>query len=321
MKILANDGLNKAGIDLLTDNGFEVITDKIPQEKLTDYINTHHIKILLVRSATKVRQDIIDQCPSLQTIGRGGVGMDNIDVDYARSKGIRVINTPAASSASVAELVFAHLFSGARFLEDANRKMPIEGKTKFETLKKKYAKGIELRGKTIAIVGLGRIGQEVAKIAFGLGMNVIAVDQLVNHCTIPIDFPSGQTIELELRMQSLEEALSQADFVSLHVPAQKDGALIGKQEFDLMKTGAAIINCARGGVIDEDALVEALDAGKLSFAGIDVFSNEPQPSEKLLQHEKISLSPHIGASTDEAQERIGISLAEQICQIHALAEK
>lgn len=321
MKILANDGLNQAGIDILTENGFEVITQKVPQESLIEYINNHHIKVLLVRSATKVRKELIDACPGLKTIGRGGVGMDNIDVDYALSKGLQVINTPTASSASVAELVFAHLFTGARFLEKANRAMPISGNTHFEELKKKYTHGIELRGKNIAIIGLGRIGQEVAKIAFGLGMNIIAVDQYVSSCIIPVEFFNGQRLDLELKTSSLDEALAEADFITLHVPAQKNGALIQADDFQKMKTGAAIVNCARGGVIDEKALIDALDSGKISFAGIDVFENEPTPSEEILKHDNISLSPHIGACTDEAQERVGTSLAYQICNIHALATK
>jgi len=179
MKVLANDGLDQSGIDALTEKGFEVITAKVPQEFLMDYINEHKIRTLLVRSATQVRKDIIDNCPSLEIIGRGGVGMDNIDVDYAREKGIHVINTPSASSESVAELVFAHLFSGARFLQDSNRKMPLVGDSEFAALKKAYAAGIELKGKTIGIVGMGRIGQEVAKIALGLGMRVVAADSNV----------------------------------------------------------------------------------------------------------------------------------------------
>jgi len=314
MKVLANDGLDQSGIDGLQKAGFEVITAKVPQEELINYINENQVRTLLVRSATKVRKDIIDACPSLKIIGRGGVGMDNIDVEYAREKGINVINTPAASSASVAELVFAHLFSGCRFLTDSNRKMPVEGDTKFAELKKAYTKGVELRGKTIGIIGFGRIGQEVAKMALGLGMRVLAVDNFTEKVNLKVEFFNGQSVDFEIKTQSKEEVLKEADFVTLHVPAQKE-FVIGQKEFDLMKNGAALVNCARGGVVDEEALLKALDSGKLAFAGLDVFINEPTPAKSILSHPKISLTPHTGASTNEAQDRIGISLAEQIISI------
>ncbi|MBD8081239.1 D-2-hydroxyacid dehydrogenase [Chryseobacterium caseinilyticum] len=315
MKVLANDGLDQSGIDALTEKGFEVITAKVPQEFLLDYINEHKIRTVLVRSATQVRKDIIDNCPSLEIIGRGGVGMDNIDVDYAREKGIHVINTPSASSESVAELVFAHLFSGARFLQDSNRKMPLLGDTEFASLKKAYAAGIELKGKTIGVVGMGRIGQEVAKIALGLGMRVIAADNMVGKASIKVTFYNNQFINVEIETEPLIEVLKHADFITLHVPAQKEGFMIGKSEFDLMKDGVAIVNCSRGGVIDEAALIEALDSGKVRFAGLDVFINEPTPSKEIINHSKISVTPHTGASTLEAQDRIGLSLAEQITSI------
>ena len=314
MKVLANDGLDQSGIDGLQKAGFEVITTKVPQEELINYINENQVRTLLVRSATKVRKDIIDACPSLKIIGRGGVGMDNIDVEYAREKGINVINTPAASSASVADLVFAHLFSGCRFLTDSNRKMPVEGDSKFAELKKAYTKGVELRGKTIGIIGFGRIGQEVAKMALGLGMRVLAVDNFAEKATVKVEFFNGQSVDFEIKTQSKEEVLKEADFVTLHVPAQKE-FVIGQKEFDLMKNGAALVNCARGGVVDEEALLKALDSGKLAFAGLDVFINEPTPAKSILSHPKISLTPHTGASTNEAQDRIGISLAEQIISI------
>lgn len=315
MKVLANDGLDQSGIDALTEKGFEVITQKVPQEFLLNYINENKIRTLLVRSATQVRKDIIDNCPSLEIIGRGGVGMDNIDVDYAREKGIHVINTPAASSESVAELVFAHLFSGARFLQDSNRKMPLVGDTEFASLKKSYAAGIELKGKTIGIIGMGRIGQEVAKIALGLGMRVIAADNMIGKASIKVTFYNNQYINVDIETEPLQDVLKHADFITLHVPAQKNGYMISKNEFDMMKDGVSIINCSRGGVIDEEALLEALDSGKVRFAGLDVFINEPIPSKQIISHPKISVTPHTGASTLEAQDRIGLSLADQISSI------
>jgi D-3-phosphoglycerate dehydrogenase len=254
---------------------------------------------------------LIDQCPGLKLIGRGGVGMDNIDVEYAKSKGLHVINTPAASSASVAELVFAHLYGGVRFLYDSNRSMPLEGETNFKGLKKAYAKGVELRGKTLGIIGFGRIGQEVAKIGLGIGMQVIATDKFIEKAAVEVALYSGKSIVEEIKTQSMESVLSQSDFISLHVPAQKN-YVIDEQAFSQMKKGAALINAARGGVVDEVALVKALDSGQLSFAALDTFENEPKPEIKLLMHDKISLTPHIGAATLEAQDRIGEELAQQI---------
>jgi len=314
MKVLANDGISQTGINDLEDAGFEVITTKVAQEQLINYINENEIDVVLVRSATKVRKDIIDACSSVKIIGRGGVGMDNIDVEYAREKGIHVINTPAASSASVAELVFAHLFGGVRFLYDSNRNMPLEGDSKFKDLKKNYAEGRELRGKTIGVIGFGRIGQEVAKIALGCGMRVIASDKYVGEATIKVEFYNGQFINVEIETEDFEYVLKHSDFITLHVPAQKD-YIIGKNEIASMKDGAAIINAARGGVIDEVALIAALDSKKLSFAALDTFESEPSPAIQVLMNVKTSLTPHIGAATKEAQDRIGTELADQIKSI------
>jgi D-3-phosphoglycerate dehydrogenase len=314
MKVLANDGISKSGIKALEKGGFEVITTKVAQEQVANYINTHDVKVILVRSATKVRKDIIDACPGLKIIGRGGVGMDNIDVAYAREKGLHVINTPASSSESVAELVFAHLFTGVRFLHDSNRNMPLEGDTNFEGLKKAYANGVELRGKTLGIIGFGRIGQAVAKMALGLGMKVVAADKFVSEAIIRVDFYNGQFINVDIKTEPLEDIFKHSDFITLHVPAQ-DGYVIGKEEFAQLKDGVGIVNCARGGVIDEVALVEALDNNKVLFAGLDVFENEPTPEIKILMHPNISLTPHIGAATCEAQDRIGTELAEQIISL------
>ncbi len=311
MKVLANDGISKSGIEALEKGGFEVITTKVAQEQVANYVNANGISVVLVRSATKVRKDIIDACPSLKIIGRGGVGMDNIDVEYARSKGVHVINTPASSSESVAELVFAHLFSGVRFLHDANRNMPLEGDSNFDGLKKAYANGIELRGKTLGIIGFGRIGQATAKMALGLGMKVIAADKYVDNAEIRVDFYNGQFINVDIVTEPMEALLQHADFITLHVPAQ-DGYVIGGAELAVMKNSVGIINCSRGGVVDEVALIDALDSGKVLFAGLDVFETEPTPEIKILMHPKISLTPHIGAATLEAQDRIGTELAEQI---------
>lgn len=288
-----------------------MITVNVAQERLPDYINENRIDGLLVRSATKVRKDLIDNCPTLKLIGRGGVGMDNIDVDYAREKGLHVINTPAASSASVAELVFAHFFGGVRYLHDANRNMPLEGDSKFKQLKKSYAAGTELRGKTLGVIGFGRIGKATAKLAIGVGMKVIYHDPLIEKVALKVPFFDGRSMVFELESLPKAELLKASEFITLHVPAQK-GYVIGKPEFDMMKPGVSIVNAARGGVLDEVALVEALETGKVAFAGLDVFESEPSPEIRILMHPKISLTPHIGAATGEAQSRIGTELAEQI---------
>src|SRR5690606_27074345 len=310
MKILANDGISLAGKIMLEKEGFEVLVTFVAQDQLANFINENNIEVLLVRSATKVRQDLID-ATNLKIIGRGGVGMDNIDVEYARSKGIQVINTPAASSASVAEMVMAHVYSLFRNLHDANRTMPLEGETKFNQLKKAYGKAIELRGKTIGIIGFGRIGQEVAKNAIGAGMKIIAYNRTEKEVEIPIQFFDGQSLNFKIKTQSFEEVLSQSDVITLHIPAQVKH-IIGLAEIEEINIGAMIINTARGGVVDEEALLEAIDSGKIAGAGLDVFENEPNPSVRLLMNEKLSLSPHLAGSTEEAQERIGIELAEQI---------
>ncbi len=314
MKILANDGISQSGIDDLTTAGFEVLTTTVAQEQLENFINTENIVALLVRSATTVRQDLIDACPNLKIIGRGGVGMDNIDVEYARGKGLSVINTPAASSESVAELVFAHLFSGVRFLYDSNRTMPLEGDSKFKNLKKAYAKGTELRGKTLGVIGFGRIGQATAKMALGLGMKVIAFDPFLEKTSLSLSFYDGQTVDFEIETVSKETVLKESDFITLHVPAQKE-FVIGEAELALMKDGSGLINAARGGVVNEVALVAALESNKLAFAGLDTFENEPTPAVQLLMNPKISLTPHIGAATNQAQDRIGSELASQIISI------
>ena len=314
MKVLANDGISKSGKDALEEAGFEVIVTKVAQEQLKNFLNEERINVLLVRSATQVRKDLIDSCPSLKVIGRGGVGMDNIDVEYARKKGLSVINTPAASSASVAELVFAHLFGGVRFLYDANRNMPLSGDSEFKNLKKSYAGGKELRGKTLGIIGMGRIGKEVARLALGIGMKVIASDDHVGETDITLHFYNDQVVTIPIKTEPVQDLIKHSDFITLHVPAQ-DKPVIGKEEFEKMKDGVGIINTSRGGIVDEAALVEALSTGKVAFAGLDVFENEPTPAIKVLMDQKISLSPHIGAATLEAQDRIGTELADQIISI------
>ena len=314
MKVLANDGISESGINKLEEYGFKVDLTKVAQEQLVDYINTNSITSLLVRSATQVRKDIIDNCPSLKIIGRGGVGMDNIDVEYAKSKGLQVINTPAASSKSVAELVFSHLFSCVRFLHESNRSMPLDGDSKFKDLKKSYAKGTELSGKTLGIIGFGRIGQEVAKIGIGIGMNIIFFDKLNKEVSLTLNFFDGQSKTFNLSSSSYEDLLNSSDFITVHIPAS-DKYIIDSNEFSQMKNGVGILNLSRGGILNEEELLKNIESGKVSFAGIDTFENEPKPSIKILMNSNISLTPHIGAATNEAQDRIGLELADKINEI------
>ena len=320
MKVLANDGVSARGIELLEAKGFQVITTKVAQEQLIDYINEHHIEVLLVRSATKVRKDLIDACKVLKIIGRGGVGMDNIDVAYAKQSGLKVINTPGASSESVAELVFSHLFTGVRYLHQSNREMPLEGDMKFSSLKKAFAKGIELKGKTLGIVGMGRIGQAVAKKAIGLGMQVLACDNELNSIDLKLEFYTGQFMTFNLKTVSMDQLLEASDFISLHIPAQ-NGFVIGQEQLDKATKLLGIVNTARGGVVDEEALLKALDdsSSSLRFAGLDVYQSEPTPSIALLMNQNLSLTPHIGAATLEAQNRIGEELANQIIDLYEVA--
>ena len=311
-KILVNDGMSSEGINILEEKKFFVETKHVPQDKLIQEINSNQFEALVVRSATKVDKAIIDGCENLKMIIRGGVGMDNIDVEYAEKKGILVFNTTSSSSTAVAELVFAHLASMTRFLHLSNRLMPLEGEVKFKDLKKSFSNGTELKNKTLGIIGFGRIGQELARIGIGVGMNIIAHDLNIKKTKIELKFFNGQTKEFEIKTTNLKEVLSQSDFISVHVPKLSKKAIIGTKEIQMMKKNAFIINTARGGVIDENALMLALEKGTISCAALDVYENEPNPSIHLMMQHNISLSPHIGAATIEAQKRIGIEVANLI---------
>lgn len=308
-RILANDGIHPAGKKMLEDAGHEVVTDKIAQSDLMNELNS--FDSIVVRSATTVRAELIDASPNLKVIARAGVGLDNIDVTYAESKGIRVINTPAASSRSVAELVFAHILTVSRFLHTNNRAMPQKGASEFKALKKQSSKGLELMNRSIGVVGFGRIGQEVAKIALGMGMQVYAADPFVNEISLDLNI-AGNEISVPLKTIELEDLLAKSDFVTLHVPFSGGKPIIGEKELALMKSTAIIVNASRGGVVDETALMNAIEAGNLFGAGLDVFVNEPTPDPTILGFDGISMTPHIGASTNQAQENIGTEIARKI---------
>jgi D-3-phosphoglycerate dehydrogenase len=328
MKILANDGISNDAKKQLEENGFTVITEKVNQEDLINKINEENYEGILVRSATKVRKDIIDACPNIKFVGRGGVGVDNIDVEYAREKGVFVFNTPASSSQSVAELVVGNMFATSRFIGNSSRNIE---NGDFNKLKKEYGSGVELRGKTLGIIGFGRIGQTLSSYAIGMGMRVLAVDVDERIETVYLKLPwttsDDQNVENQVAIKiktttNIDELLTKCDYVSLHIPKQSNGeSVIGKRELELMKDNAIIINTSRGGVINEDDLIWALDNGKIAGAALDVYENEPNPKKELLSHPKILCTPHIGAATNEAQDRIGQEIVDTIVEKFSLVSE
>lgn len=315
MKVLANDGISKSGEKALKDAGIEFLDHTVAQEQLEKFINDNEVDVLLVRSATKVREDLINACPSLKIIGRGGVGMDNIDVEFARSKGLHVINTPLASSRSVAEMVFAHFFTLARNLHECNRLMPLEGDTEFKKLKKSFSNAVELEGKTLGVIGFGGIGQEVVKIGISLGMKVKVLTRNPKTETLTLSFFDGQKVDFEITSTNdWDEFLNDTDFISLNTPKTNE-YILDVPQFEKMKDGVFIVNTARGGVINEVSLVNFIATGKVGGAALDVFESEPKPELVLLMNPSLSLSPHLGGNTVDAQEKIGVELADQIIEI------
>lgn len=316
MIVLANDGISEKGVQLLKEADITVLEARVSPEHLSKFINDNNVDVLLVRSATQVRKDLIDECPNLKIIGRGGIGMDNIDVEYAIDKGISIINTPKASCKSVAELVFAHFFSLARFLHESNRLMPLEGETNFNALKKSFNNATELSGKTLGVIGMGNIGIEVIKMGISLGMKILAYNRTPKTENIQLSFFDGQSLDFEIKSVNLDEVLKNSDFISLNT-GKTDEYLIDSKELKLMKEGVFIANTARGGVINEVALLDAIESGKVYGAALDVFEKEPTPEVLILMNPALSLSPHVGGNTMDAQNRIGEELAQQIIKIKA----
>ena len=314
MIVLANDGISEKGIQLLKEADITVLDARVSAEHLSNFINENNVDVLLVRSATQVRKNLIDECPNLKIIGRGGISMDNIDVDYAIDKGIYIINTPKASCKSVAELVFAHFFSLARFLHESNRLMPLEGDTKFNTLKKSFNNATELSGKTLGVIGMGNIGLEVIKIGISLGMSIVAYNRTPKTENVKISFFDGQSLHFEIKSVNLDEVLKKSDFISINI-SNAEKYFIDNEQIAMMKEGVFIANTARGGVLNEVALIDAIERGKVAGAALDVFENEPNPEIEILMNPALSLSPHIGGNTLEAQNRIAEELAEQIIKI------
>ncbi len=311
MKILINDGLHKAGIELLEKAGYTLDTNSIAQTDLVGKLNEYDA--IIVRSATQVRTELIEASPNLKVIGRGGVGLDNIDVDFAKSKNIAVLNTPAASSRSVAELAMAHLFGIVRSLPAVNKAMSLDGVSDFGALKKSASKGIELQGKKLGLIGFGRIGRATASIALGCGMEILAYDPFLTAGDVTLDLHPVYNHEFTINVKTVskEELLANADFISLHIPGGQ-GYVLDTPEFEQMKDGVGVVNCARGGTINEAALLGAIKSGKVKYAATDVFEKEPPVNTDILRMNAVGLSPHIGASTEEAQERVGIELAQNI---------
>lgn len=309
IKILANDGIHPDGRLLLEEANYQVDEDKIPQEELAGRIAEYDV--LIVRSATKVDKAVIDAGRNLKIIARGGVGLDNIDVDHARARGIEVFNTPNASSRAVAELAFGHLFALSRMIHRSNRELAAGGD--FKKLKKSYEAGAQIRGKVLGIVGFGRIGQEVAKIGLGLGMHVRAHDPYVQEAEIGLQLHNFDDLKINVRIrtEAFDKILRESDILSFHLPGSGQ-PIVGEAELQKMRPGVFLLNTARGGIIDETALLAALESGQVAGAGLDVYENEPTPKEALLRHPKVSCTPHIGASTLEAQSFIGMELADKI---------
>jgi D-3-phosphoglycerate dehydrogenase len=303
MKILITDGIEKSGADILLKAGFELTQKTLTPDELLSAIP--EFDAIIVRSATKVTKAVIDAGKNLRVIARGGVGVDNIDVEYAKMKHIAVLNTPKASSISVAELAIAHLLALGRFVPMSNIAM-----RHHEWPKKEFSKGIEVTGKTLGIIGFGNIGKEVAKRAMGLMMNVVAHDAYVQTSDIP-----------GVKMVTKEELLKVSDYITMHIPFDKaGGATIAKNDFEKMKNGVILVNCARGGVGNERDLLEALNNHKRMYAALDVFEHEPPTPEEfeLINHPRVSVTPHIGGQTKEAQDRVGIEIAEKV--VAALGE-
>ena len=313
MKILANDGISTSGETLLIEAGHEILNHRVSQEHLVQFINENQVEVLLVKNATSIDHQVIDSCKSLKIIGKAGTEMNNVAVDYAIEKGLYVISTPNSYARAVAELVFAHFFSLARFLHDSNRMMPLEGDSKFNLLKKSYQNAAELFGKTLGVIGSGSNALEVIKMGISLGMNVIIFNENSKSEKVNLDFFDGQKLVFELKSVKFEEILEKSDFISI-LNTEKSGYLIDSEEFEIMKNGAYLVNIAKGAV-NEVTLVDYLENKKLAGAALDVFENEPKPDIQVLMNPSLSLSPNLASVTTDAIEKTGKELAEQIIKI------
>ncbi|WP_299836378.1 NAD(P)-dependent oxidoreductase [uncultured Tenacibaculum sp.] len=311
MKILVNEGITQGGVDILESKGFEVIITKVAQEQLENYINDNSIDAILVKNNTQIQQELIDGCPTLKLIASAGT-MDNIDVQYAIDQGLQVVNSKEGSANATAELVFAHLSGLARSLHQANREMPLEGDMNFKGLQKLYH-GIELRGKTLGLIGINNSSLATAKIALGYGMKVVFSDPEVVESSVELEFFDGQTLHFDFNSIPFDELLEESDFITVHL--NSDNFRLGETEFKKVKEGVIILNCVKGGLVDEIALVEAIEKGPIRYAALDAFENQPNPEIQLLMNPNLSLSPNIAEATNEAQQKISIELANQIANL------
>lgn len=308
MKILANDGLSSNATAILVENNFEVITTKVAQEQLIPFINNNNIEVLIIRNATKVRLNLLLDCPALKVICKGGNKFEREVELQISASGKQLIYAEESTSIAIAEMVFAHLFSGARMLYDANRLMPLEGDSNFDSLQKGFASGQELRGKTLGIIGFNKSGKEVAKYATALGMRVLISDSTEENPEVSVDFYSSQSVCVILEDVDRKVLLASSDYISLHIDEQED-YVISKSDFDAMKDGVGIINCAFGRALNEVDLIAALEEEKVLFAGIDRFEEEPTPAIQVLMHPQISLSPNIARSSIDVQDRTDLEFA------------
>lgn len=308
MKILANDGLSSNATAILVENNFEIITTKVAQEQLIPFINNNNIEVLIIRNATKVRLNLLLDCPALKVICKGGNKFEREVELQISASGKQLIYAEESTSIAIAEMVFAHLFSGARMLYDANRLMPLEGDSNFDSLQKGFASGQELRGKTLGIIGFNKSGKEVAKYATALGMRVLISDSTEENPEVSVDFYSSQSVCVILEDVDRKVLLASSDYISLHIDEQED-YVISKSDFDAMKDGVGIINCAFGRALNEVDLIAALEEEKVLFAGIDRFEEEPTPAIQVLMHPQISLSPNIARSSIDVQDRTDLEFA------------
>jgi len=310
MKVLALENLSEKAVATLEASNFEVKQVKVAQAQLENYIDDNSIDAVIIGKSNEIQQEIIDNCTSLKLIASYNTETDNIDVQYAEDSGLQVISPSEGSANAIAELVFAHLFGMARFLHQSNREMPLEGDMNFSLLSKNFSLGIELRGKTLGIIGFDTLGKEVAKLALGLGMKVIATHNQSNDNLVNISFYNGQSVSIEVETDNFEEIVKQSDFITIHI--EDDVQVLGKDAFDNVKPGVGIINISHAGAVDEIALIEAIKNKKVAFAGLDFYENQPTPEIQLLMNPELSLTPNIATKTIEAKERVSIELAEKI---------
>lgn len=313
MKILANDGISSAGEVLLNNAGHEILNNRISQEHLIHFINENLVDVLLVKNATTINEEIIDSCKSLKIIGKAGINMDNVSANYAIEKGLHVVSTPNSYSRAIAELVFAHFFTLARFLHDSNRMMPLEGDQKFNLLKKSYQNSVELHGKTLGVIGMNFDALEVIKIGISLGMNILAYSDTPKEEKVTLEYFDGQKLVFEIKSVKFEEILTNSDFLCV-MSTEKMGYILDSRQFELMKEGIYIVNIIKGAV-NEVSLIDYIENKKIAGAALDSFELEPKPDIQVLMNPSMSLSPNVATITRDAQEKTGKELAEQIIKI------